>query len=277
VLLFFNNNELNTTSKTIGILGFGWLGSALAEALLQKKYTVHASKTNWEDTSEASPSGLKKFQLVVGDKKMKGDLSFFENTSQLLILLPPSQRKTGFDLLAVLKTLYAYLPNTAVERILFTSSTSIYGAQAGTLDERTPAYPNTQNGTTLTQCETFIQEQDLPYVVLRLGGLIGPNRHPIKQLQHKSISNPEGFINFIHQTDAVNILIKILENESLEGIFNGVCPSHPKRRDYYEAMAKKRGLPPLRFTNEPPLERIIDSKKITDAIGYTFEVNNLLI
>ena len=140
-----------------------------------------------------------------------------------------------------------------------------------------PPKPETKNGKTLLQCEQFIEKQNLPYLIFRLGGLIGFDRHPIYQLQNKIIPNPDGYINFIHQTDAVNVLLRALENYTLRGVYNTVSPYHPKRRDYYTALCKTKGLPMPQFTDEPAIERIIASEKLEREFNYSFMVNNLLI
>ncbi len=260
---------------TVGILGFGWLGRAAAHALLKKNINVKASKTKWPKGSEGV--GVEPFALSITEKTIVGDLTFFDALDQLLIFIPPSQNNTGFSLLSILKVLFKHIAQTDIKRVIFTSSTSVYGPQNGVITEKTQVAPHTKNAKVLVQCEQFIQKQNVPSLIFRLGGLVGPDRNPINQLQHKKISNPEGAINFIDQADAVQVLIKALENETPTGIYNAVCPHHPKRRAYYTLQAIKRGLPTPQFAEEPALERIISSEKLQHDFNYVFEVNNLLI
>lgn len=266
---------MKRNQKTVGILGYGWLGSALGEVLQKRDFVVKASKTKWTNCNTAN--GVVQYTLRLTEKNIEGDLSFFDNVDQLLVFLPPSQKKTGYSLLAVLAVLYKHLGQTAVKRVIFTSSTSVYGSQTGELKEDSPLKPQTKNGKTLLQCEHFIKEQNLPYLIFRLGGLIGFDRHPIHQLQNKIISNPEGYINFIHQIDVVSVLLIALENLTIKGVYNIVSPHHPKRRDYYTSLSKIKGLSTPQFANEAPLQRIIASKKLEKDFSYTFKVNNLLI
>lgn len=266
---------MKRNQETIGILGYGWLGSALARVMQQTDFMVKASKTKWP--KEGSENNVEPYTLQLTEENIEGDLSFFHDLDQLLVFLPPSQKKTGFSLLAVLEVLYEHITQTDVKRVIFTSSTSVYGSQSGKLTENTPPKPETKNGKTLLQCEQFIEKQNLPYLIFRLGGLIGFDRHPIYQLQNKIIPNPDGYINFIHQTDAVNVLLRALENYTLRGVYNTVSPYHPKRRDYYTALCKTKGLPMPQFTDEPAIERIIASEKLEREFNYSFMVNNLLI
>ena len=261
----------------IGILGYGWLGKALTEKLLNEGYSVNASKTNWSKESDEYRTHFKPFKLLLTEHGIEGELAFFAGVPQLLILLPPKQKLTGFNLLTLLNSLYEFLPQTPIERIIFTSSTSVYGNQTGIINEDSPLRSDTKNAKLLVQCEKFIEQQTLPHFILRLGGLIGSDRHPIMQLQEKIIKNPAGYINFIHQSDAVNILFKAILRKEINGVYNAVCPTHPNRKDYYIAMAKRKGLPQPKFENDSPIKRRIISKKICQVLNYDFKVNNLLI
>lgn len=266
---------MKSNSKRVGILGFGWLGSALGGALQKKGFVVKASKTKW--TNKITANGVEQYTLRITEKNIEGDLSFFDNLDQILVFLPPSQKKTGFSLFSVLVVLYKHLEETNIQRIIFTSSTSVYGSQSGEYTENTPLKPQSKNGKILLQCEHFITEQNLPHLIFRLGGLIGFDRHPIYQLQNKIISNPEGYINFIHQKDVVDILLMALEDLTIKGVYNIVSPYHPKRRDYYTSLSKIKGLSTPQFADETPIERIISSEKLEKDFGYIFKVNKLLI
>ena len=114
-------------------------------------------------------------------------------------------------------------------------------------------------------------------IIVRLGGLIGKDRHPIFKLQNRNIGNPGGRINFIHQKDAVSGICNLIVNPKLRGIYNLVSPHHPNREKYYEFMAKKLGLPSPKFTSEPAIIRIIQARKIEDDTPFKYTVNNLLI
>ena len=115
-------------------------------------------------------------------------------------------------------------------------------------------------------------------IIVRLGGLIGPNRHPIFALAGKeNLSNPQSPINYIHQKDAVAILLKIVENWSGNQTYNAVTPFHPPRKEYYEKMAIIKGLSPPIFKKKGIKGGIISSDKVIRKINCQFSVKNLLI
>ena len=114
--------------------------------------------------------------------------------------------------------------------------------------------------------------------IVRLGGLIGNDRNPIFQLQGKLISNPEGVINFITQRDAIGGIEAILKLPIEKGgIFNLVSPHHPKRKEYYEFVAKKYALQAPKFDKEKFVHRVIISDAILRETTFEFKDDNLLI
>ena len=90
----------------------------------------------------------------------------------------------------------------------------------------------------ITVEQRLIKNKNFESCIVRLGGLIGPNRHPIFNLcGEKNLPSPHSPINLIHQIDAVAIILKVIENWKGNQIFNAVTPFHPPRKEYYERMA----------------------------------------
>jgi nucleoside-diphosphate-sugar epimerase len=126
----------------------------------------------------------------------------------------------------MIKNLLENIEPTPLKRIIFLSSTSVYGSSEGVYNESSLVNPETSSAKALHICENLIINSPLPSVIVRLGGLIGEDRNPIFQLQGKAIGNPLGCINFIHQEDAINGISNLVINSRLEGIFNLVSPHH---------------------------------------------------
>ena len=102
--------------------------------------------------------------------------------------------------------------------MLFISSTSVYGEENLIVTEETELNPDTESGKQLVQTEQLLQSNlNFKTTILRFGGLIGEDRHPIKFLAgRKNIENPNAPINLIHQDDCIGIIMEILEIEFLE-------------------------------------------------------------
>jgi len=141
------------------------------------------------------------------------------------------------------------------------SSTSVYGKNAGEFDETSLTNPDTESSKALCNVEQSLMNQNIPSVIIRLGGLVGEDRNPIIQLQNRKISNPEGCINFIHQIDAVRGIMTLLEETKIDGIYNLVSPHHPLRKKYYTFMAKKLSSLSLNFKTKMLLLESLTVKK----------------
>ena len=263
--------------KLIGILGCGWLGTKLATKLNSLKWNVKVTKTSTEGAIALGELGLDSYRITLSEHSLNGDLEFFDNLDQLIISIPPKRgliesfsKKINF-LIDTLK-----LKNKT--RIIFLSSTSVYGKKEGVFNESSLLFPDTDSSLQLEAAEKMIKKLPNPTVIIRLGGLIGDDRNPIFLLHKKVIPNPGGVVNFIHQIDAVNGIFKLLTASEVEGVFNLVSPHHPKRKNYYLEMAKKYSLSAPKFNEQDSiLDRLIEAKKIEEITDFNYQVDNLLI
>ena len=263
--------------NSIGIIGCGWLGIPLGKTLKQKGYTVFGTRRSETGVHLLSEKGINAYQLEVLPDKITGDLSFFDELNTLILSIPPERKKNAPFYDQKIKTLLNQVDNSSISRILFLSSTSVYGKNAGEFDETSLTNPDTESSKALFNVEQSLMNQNIPSVIIRLGGLVGEDRNPIIQLQNRKISNPEGCINFIHQIDAVRGIMTLLEETKIDGIYNLVSPHHPLRKKYYTFMAKKLKLPKPEFQDEDAIIRIINGEKIMTHTGFSYTVNNLLI
>jgi nucleoside-diphosphate-sugar epimerase len=113
--------------------------------------------------------------------------------------------------------------------------------------------------------------------VIRFGGLIGENRHPIHFLAgRKNLENPEAPINLIHQDDCIGIIEAVISRNARGEVFNAVAPYHPSRKEYYTQKAVALGLPLPEFEEEKAsIGKTIVSDKITTVLDYTFKNTDL--
>lgn len=262
--------------KTVGILGCGWLGKALAQKLLEKGYQVKGSSTSLEKVKAIEQLGVKGYVVVLQSNKINGDLTFFDSIEVLFICIPPKQENLSFKLNQSIFNLFEQIPSLSNTKVLFTSSISVYGNQSGAKTEQSKLFPETENAKQLVASEKLVIDSFKNSVVIRLGGLIGEDRNPIKSLLNKPIGNPYGFINFIPQNDAVEGLLCLLLSDA-SGVFNLVAPHHPTRKEYYTYAAQKFGYPSPKFSSDEGIRKIVKGDKITRLCLFKYTVNNLLI
>lgn len=115
-------------------------------------------------------------------------------------------------------------------RLLFVSSTGVYGQQAGEwVDERSPTEPSGFSGRVLLEAERLALGSGLPASVVRLAGIYGPGREwLIGQVRRGAGIDPQPplYGNRIHRDDAAGLLAFLLEadvrGEVLAGCYLGV-------------------------------------------------------
>ena len=130
----------------------------------------------------------------------------------------------------------------------------------------------------MLQTEQLLQNNNhFKTTVLRFGGLIGEDRHPIHFLAgRKNIDQPNAPINLIHKDDCVGIIEKIIATNSWDEIFNAVAPSHPSRETYYTQKALELSLALPQFNPANNFGgKIILSSCIENVLKYTFTKPNL--
>jgi len=264
--------------KQISILGCGWLGFPLAKSLLQKGFSVNGSTTTLEKMAIFESAGIDAFQIVLSENKIVGEMVDFLSKSEVLIIdIPPKLRgNSNENFVAKIQNLIPFIEKSTVEKVIFVSSTSVY-SDAISIDlitEKTIPNPDTESGKQLLEAEIVLQNNpNFTTTVIRFGGLIGENRHPIKFLAgRENLENPEAPINLIHQLDCIGILEGILEKNCFGETFNAVAPFHPSRKVYYSKKAMELDLPLPKFDeSKPSVGKIISSEKVMTVLGYEFQ------
>ncbi len=99
------------------------------------------------------------------------------------------------------------------ERILFISSTAVYGdSGGGYIDESTAAEPTTATARVLRTAEELLHSRQPDAVVLRLAGIYGPGRTMlIDQVRNGTAKRPDQpqFTNRIHRDDAAAAIVHL--------------------------------------------------------------------
>lgn len=264
----------------ISILGCGWLGLPLAKALSGKGFSVNGSTTSVEKLPLLENLGINPFLIALSERKVDGNIAdFLENSEILIIDIPPKLRGSKKEnFVSKIRNVISFIEKSSINKVLFISSTSVYGDTHTVVSEETAPHPDTESGKQLLETEQLLQSNEhFKTTVLRFGGLIGEDRHPIKFLAgRENLDNPEAPINLIHQKDCIGIILKIIEQNSWDETFNAVTPYHPSRERYYTQKAINLDLDLPKFNHlEPSIGKSILSTKIETILNYTFTKPNL--
>ncbi|WP_222982992.1 NAD-dependent epimerase/dehydratase family protein [Flagellimonas meishanensis] len=265
-------------SDRIGILGCGWLGFPLATTLLENAYEVHGSTTSKGKISVLREAGIIPYQLILSEEKIDGNISKFLGHIDILIIdIPPGLRgKNSENFVGKIKLLIHEIEKSQVRRIIFVSSTSVYGDEQGEVSEASVPEPTSESGKQLLECEHLLMNaEEFQATIIRFGGLIGPDRHPVTMLSgRENVFNGNAPVNLIHRDDCILLITTIIKNNYWGEIFNGVYPSHPSKREYYTSEAKKRGIPLPKYPqNTAPLSgKIVVGKNFKEK-GHNFKTS----
>ena len=274
-------------NKKISILGCGWLGLPLAKSLLAKGYEVKGSTTSESKLEVLKNVGISPFQIQLDAHQIIGNMEdFLKETNVLVIDIPPGLRKetsTSNEMTFVnkIKNLIPFIEKSGIQKVVFVSSTSVYGDSFPIVEitEETKPNPDTESGKQLVIAETLLQSNPhFKTTVIRFGGLLGDDRHPVKFLAGRTnVENPEAPVNMIQREDCIGIIEEILkqvqhDNWEWNQTFNAVAPQHPTRKAYYHKKAEILNLPLPTFAEDSESKgKIISSKKVETILGYSFQ------
>jgi nucleoside-diphosphate-sugar epimerase len=275
------NEALLPTS--VGIIGCGWLGKALAIEIGNQQCDVIATVRNQNKVTELASEGINAETLVLpflveneGESKTK---SLVFQQKSLVICIPPQLKQGKSDYPEKLNQIVEQAEQGDVEQIVLVSTSSIYNGLSGEVGEASSLNFSAEKVAVLHQAEQAIKAFKGTTSILRLTGLIGPKRHPGRFLKSKRVlTNPNGVVNLIHQQDAIGLLISLLKQPELQGVFNGVSETHLTRQAFYHLAAQSINLPKAEFAESAESDPIAVSKLITDhhtrqtlAYQYVFD------
>lgn len=264
----------------ISVLGCGWLGFPLAERLITHKHTVKGSTTTPKKVSILKQSGIDAYLLHLPEALSNEDVDPFWKCDLLVLNIPPGRRnpKVKEDFPKLVEKVVKKVQSEKISWIIFTSSTSVYPKFGGiTSEEDTKKGEAARpSGEALLKAEEIIINSNLDYTILRLGGLYGYDRHPVKYLSGKTeLEDALKPVNLVHQLDCVNIITEIISQKKRNEIYNVVSDGHPPRREFYKCAAKHFNLPPPTFKKDKKKNyRIVSNEKLKGDLFYEFNYPN---
>lgn len=246
------------------VVGCGYLGRRVAAAWLRRGDDVFALTRSRRHADELRAVGI---EPVIGDVTDPRSLGNLPRVDAMLYAV-------GFDRSAGISQREVYVAglqnvlaavHNRVNRLIYISSTSVYGQTAGEwIDETSPAEPVTSSGKVCRDAERVVEKHFPPgdstvtatANILRLAGLYGPDRllRRVDTLKSGSpiTGNPDGWLNLIHVDDAVNAVCTC-EQRGKPGATYLVCDDRPiRRQEYFERLATLVGAdrPEFESTNQ---------------------------
>ena len=164
-----------------------------------------------------------------------------------------------------------------IPRLVYTSSTGVYGQNDGSLvDETSPTEPATETAKVLVEAEKVLlaagQEKNFPAMILRAAGIYGPERGYLLKQFLRGEARIEGsgarVLNMIHRDDLVRAIIAALERGRAGEIYNAVDDAPVSQLEFFKWLAAKLGKPLPQVAAEDtatPRKRGSTNKRISNA------------
>ncbi|MEY3238208.1 MAG: hypothetical protein RI883_2309 [Bacteroidota bacterium] len=244
----------------IAVIGCGWLGLPLAKELVKNNNFVFGSTTTINKFLELETSSIHPFEYDgIVNKLIPVAI---KESDCIIINFPPSK---SHDYPAQIEELIRQFSDNC--KIIFTSSTSVYQEIVTTV---------TENGLCKEDHKVFLAEEKIrnsnkTFTILRLAGLIGPNRHPIKFLTGKIIDHGNMVVNLVHQHDVIAAILKVLEQNAWNKTYNICWNEHPKKAKYYLNAAEKVGIKPPVFKNSNLQGKTINGNLIVHELDFQYK------
>jgi nucleoside-diphosphate-sugar epimerase len=227
------------------IIGCGFLGKYLATMLLNRQQSPicivqsHASYTRLvEDGFDAISHDL---------DQVSSSINFNLQNHQVYYFAPPSNTDNKDHRIDnFLKLCEANPP----DKIVYISTSGVYGDCKGKwVTEDTPLAPISERATRRVYAEkalcSYCSEYNCDYIILRVGGIYGPDRLPIKRLKDITVICPEDapYSNRIHVADLASVCFSAMSNNIQNEVINVSDGHSTSMSDYYYKIADFAGLP----------------------------------
>jgi len=172
-------------------------------------------------------------------------------------------------------------------RMVYTSSTGVYGQNDGSLvDETSPTQPASETAQVLVEAEKTLlaagREKNFPALVLRAAGIYGPDRGYLLKQFLRGEARIEGAgartLNMIHRDDLVRAIIAALECGRGGEIYNVTDDAPVSQVEFFRWLAAKLGKPlPPAVPEEAaaPRKRGLTNKRVSNRklkteLGFNF-------
>ena len=259
-------------TRDISIIGLGWLGWPLAKQLMASGYNVRGSVTSIAKQQQLSAE-LPEINVHCWQADEQAALPEALLAPVMIITIPPGKLSHYF---LALQSLILQARQRGVERLIYISSTSVYGG-TGCCDETTPLQPETAQAATLVQVEQCVQQAGfMCWNILRPSGLIGPGRYPGRFLSGKTLDAGGRVVNLVHQRDVIGVIMALLKQPH-SGIFNLAAPDHPTRATFYQQACQLAELPLPLFSDMNDDGKKICADKVETELGYHYQIHDLLL
>lgn len=257
----------------ISILGTGWLGLPLGKHLKGLGYDVKGSTTSPEKMLKLTELGIEPYLIKIDSKGIGERGEDFFDTDILILTIPPARDLERYKV--IIQAVTRQIQKKGIKKVLYTSSTGVYGNSVGVVDETTPLNPKGSSSESVIFAERALKALDIDLTIVRLAGLAGEERNPGRFLAgRKEVTGGNAPVNFVHQMDCIQIITQIIMDNHWNEIFNLCADFHPPKHLFYAFKAEEGGFVVPTFAQDDKKGsdyKTVSNAKIKTALNYEFK------
>ncbi|MCC2617863.1 NAD-dependent epimerase/dehydratase family protein [Aestuariibacter halophilus] len=230
---------------TLTFCGCGWLGQHAIAPFQHKGFSLRGTRQQQTDADVLSDHGVQGITFSLEAQWSAPQLQRILNVDTLILNIPPGRKRSDWN--SYIRHMCALIDHcrSTDTRVLFVSTTAVYGEIQGVVTEHSPSQPVTASGQAHVAIEQHLMTT-LPNraTVLRLSGLTGPDRHPARSLSGRHVGgNPAQVVNLIHSADVIRAMLAIVEQQYWGHTLHLAATQHPRRDEYYTWACQQLGMP----------------------------------
>lgn len=253
-----------TRSATVVVAGAGDLGLRLARRRAARGDDVLALRRRAVQIEDA-PLRLRALAADLLDGR--GLAALPRPVDALVFCATPDRRDEAAYRALFVDGLQRVLDAVQPARVLFVSSTAVYGEDSGDrVDEATRPRPAALNGRVLLEAEA--RGEAAGGTAVRLSGLYGPGRTMLLQRAREGVPGRPQWTNRIHVDDAASALDALLDRPRLEAVYCATDDTPALERDVLAWLREREGLPPVPSVDGPERGKRVSNARL-HATGWT--------
>ena len=201
-----------------------------------------------------------KLDISVDNKKLK---ELIREKSIIVYLVPPQQNGC-LDL--VLKNFLLNVDKKYIQKIIYTSTSGVYGDKKDkVVNESESIEPITDRAKRRANAESQIESSGLKYTILRVPGIYGKDRLPMKRIKERLPlikRNICKHTNLIHVKDLARLIVACFNNSASDmSTINVSDGTAIKTTDYYLHIYDLIGQPYPEFIDYEDASQLYDKKR----------------
>lgn len=268
--------------RRIAIVGCGWLGLPMGEKFKQEGAVVKGSTTRREKLPELASHGIAPHLLELDPDLQAEQADDLLRADVLILTIPPGRRRENvidFYRRALQQLSDAVERVGEIRHIIYTSSTGVYGNIHGHVDESSQPAPDRASAHAVLEAEKLLRDRfGNRLTILRLGGLVGGQRHPARMLAGRTdLPSGDSWVNLVHRDDVIEVIRAVITRDAWGKLYNVVTPHWAAKAAYYPWAARQMGLEPPVYSDDHSITfgRMVDSRLLMKDLNYLFRYREL--